>query len=78
MRLNPPPADQTYQEQHDGDDQQLGLWDEDEDWREAEDTIDAVTARFGRGMLRPASLLKAKAPRGDAQNAHRIDYEPPR
>ncbi|QNE47270.1 DNA polymerase IV [Glaciihabitans sp. INWT7] len=61
-----------------GDGQQLGLWDEDEDWREAEDTIDAVTARFGRGMLRPASLLKAKAPRGDAQNAHRIDYEPPR
>ena len=61
-----------------GGDQQLGLWDEDEDWREAEDTIDAVTARFGRGMLRPASLLKAKAPRGDAQNAHRIDYEPPR
>ncbi|MHC5795725.1 DNA polymerase IV [Lacisediminihabitans sp. FW035] len=61
-----------------GDGQQLGLWDDDEDWREAEDTIDAVTARFGRGMLRPASLLKAKAPRGDAQNAHRIDYEPPR
>jgi hypothetical protein len=28
-------------------------------------------------MLRPASLLKAQAPRGDAQNAHRIDYEPP-
>ena len=61
-----------------GDDQQLGLWDEDEGWREAEDTIDAVTARFGRGMLRPASLLKVEAPRGDAQNAHRIDYEPPR
>ena len=58
-------------------DQQLGLWDEDEGWREAEDTIDAVTARFGSGMLRPASLLKAKVPRGDAQNAHRIDYEPP-
>ena len=61
-----------------GGDQQLGLWDEDDNWREAEDTIDAVTARFGRGMLRPASLLKAQAPRGDAQNAHRIDYEPPR
>jgi DNA polymerase-4 len=60
-----------------GEGQQLGLWDEDEDWREAEDTIDAVTARFGRGMLRPASLLKAAQPRGDAQNAHRIDYEPP-
>ena len=60
-----------------GDGQQLGLWDADESWREAEDTIDAVTARFGRGMLRPASLLKVDAPRGDAQNAHRIDYEPP-
>ena len=59
------------------DGQQLGLWDADENWREAEDTIDAVTARFGRGMLRPASLLKVRAPRGDAQNAHRIDYEPP-
>ena len=59
------------------DGQQLGLWDADESWREAEDTIDAVTARFGRGMLRPASLLKVDAPRGDPQNAHRIDYEPP-
>ena len=57
------------------DGQQLGLWDADEDWREAEDTIDAVTARFGSGMIRPASLLKAGAPRGDAENAHRIDYE---
>ena len=60
-----------------GDGQQLALWDADESWREAEDTIDAVTARFGRGMLRPASLLKMGVPRGDAQNAHRIDYEPP-
>jgi DNA polymerase-4 len=53
---------------------QLGLWETDEGWREAEDTMDAVSARFGRGSLGPASLLKAKAPRGDAQNAHRIDY----
>lgn len=60
------------------DAQQLGLWDADEGWREAEDTIDAVSARFGKGMLAPASLLKAAPPRGDAQNAHRIDYEPPR
>lgn len=60
-----------------GDGQQRGLWDADEGWREAEDTIDAVTARFGRGMLHPASLLNAQAPRGDAQNAHRIDYTPP-
>ncbi|WP_349897231.1 DNA polymerase IV [Parafrigoribacterium soli] len=54
--------------------QQLGLWETDDGWREAEDTMDAVSARFGRGSLGPASLLKAKAPRGDAQNAHRIDY----
>lgn len=60
-----------------GDGQQRGLWDADEGWREAEDTIDAVTARFGRGMLHPASLLTARAPHGDAQNAHRIDYTPP-
>jgi DNA polymerase-4 len=59
-----------------GEDQQFGLWDEDEGWREAEDAMDAVSARFGRGLLRPASLLKASAPRGDPQNAHRIDYEP--
>ena len=58
-----------------GDDQQFALWDEDEGWREAEDAMDAVSARFGSGLLRPASLLKASAPRGDAQNAHRIDYE---
>lgn len=57
-----------------GDEQQFGLWDSDEGWREAEDTMDAVRARFGRGMLRPASLLKAAPLRGDANNAHRIDY----
>jgi DNA polymerase-4 len=53
---------------------QLGLWETDDGWRDAEDTMDAVSARFGRGSLGPASLLRAKAPRGDAQNAHRIDY----
>lgn len=53
---------------------QLGLWDADEGWREAEDTIDAVSARFGRGALGPAALLKTSTPRGDASNAHRIDY----
>jgi DNA polymerase-4 len=58
-----------------GRDQQFGLWDADEGWRETEGTMDAVSARFGRGSLRPASLLKASVPRGDAQNAHRIDYE---
>jgi DNA polymerase-4 len=54
--------------------QLVGLWDADETWREAEDTIDAVSARFGRGALGPAALLKGSAPRGDASNAHRIEY----
>jgi DNA polymerase-4 len=53
------------------DSQQLGLWDADEGWREAEDTIDAVTARFGRGTLRPASLLKLAQPLGDPRNLPR-------
>ena len=42
----------------DGDGQGLGLWDPDDDWRGAERAIDTVTARFGRGAVRPASLLK--------------------
>lgn len=54
--------------------QQPGLWDSDRGWRDAEDTMDAVSARFGRGALGPAALLKAGVPRGDASNAHRIDY----
>jgi DNA polymerase-4 len=37
---------------------QLGLWDSDEVWREAEEAIDAVSAKFGRGAVRPASLLQ--------------------
>jgi DNA polymerase-4 len=53
------------------DGQQLGLWDADEGWREAEDTIDAVSARFGRGTLRPASLLKSTPPLGDPRNLPR-------
>ena len=36
----------------------LGLWDNDEGWREAEDAIDAVSDRFGRGSVRPAALVK--------------------
>ncbi len=34
------------------------LWDPDEEWREAERTIDEVTARFGRGAVRPATLVR--------------------
>ena len=36
---------------------QLGLWDDDDGWREAEDVMDAVSARFGRGSVTQASLL---------------------
>lgn len=35
-----------------------GLWDDDEPWREAETTADAVAERFGRGALTRASLLQ--------------------
>jgi DNA polymerase-4 len=34
-----------------------GLWDDDGDWREAEHTLDAITAKFGRSLVRPATLL---------------------
>jgi DNA polymerase IV len=36
----------------------VGLWDPDEGWRDAEDAIDAVSDRFGRGLVQPASLVK--------------------
>ncbi|WP_022891878.1 DNA polymerase IV [Agromyces subbeticus] len=39
------------------------LWDPDEEWREAERTIDEVTARFGRGSVRPAALVRPSAAR---------------
>ncbi|MFT2816028.1 DNA polymerase IV [Leifsonia sp. A12D58] len=43
--------------------QGLSLWDPDDDWREAELAVDSVAERFGRGMIRPASLLKTGNPR---------------
>ena len=36
---------------------QLGLWDDSQGWREAEDVMDAASARFGRGAVKPARLL---------------------
>ena len=36
----------------------LGLWEENEGWREAEQAMDAVAERFGRGLVRPAALVK--------------------
>lgn len=35
------------------------LWDDDADWRAAERMLDTVEERFGRGSVRPASLLDA-------------------
>jgi DNA polymerase-4 len=43
------------------DGQGLALWDPDEDWREAEKAIDSVSARFGRGAVQPASLLRPRS-----------------
>jgi DNA polymerase-4 len=43
----------------DGDGTGQGLWDPDEDWREAELAVDSLTARFGRGTVKPASQLKS-------------------
>ncbi len=45
-------------EQLTGDVASIGLWDDDEPWREAEQAVDAVSERFGAGIVRPASLLK--------------------
>ena len=36
----------------------LGLWDDDEQWRDAETAVDAVSTKFGRGAVKPAALLK--------------------
>lgn len=33
------------------------LWDPDEEWRDAERTIDEVVAKFGRGAVKPAALV---------------------
>jgi len=38
----------------------LGLWDDSEGWREAEDVMDAASARFGRGAVTPARLLGSR------------------
>jgi DNA polymerase-4 len=35
----------------------LGLWDDDEAWRETEQVVDEIARRFGRSVVRPAALL---------------------
>lgn len=42
------------------------LWDPDEEWRDAERTIDEVTAKFGRGAVKPAALVGRAADRSAA------------
>ncbi len=42
------------------------LWDPDEEWRDAERTIDEVTAKFGKGAVRPAALVRPDGPAGGA------------
>ncbi|KHK97527.1 DNA polymerase IV [Microbacterium mangrovi] len=38
----------------------LGLWDDDEEWRNLEGAVDEVAARFGKGALTRATLLGAR------------------
>lgn len=41
----------------DASDVQMGLWDPTDGWREAEDVMDAASAKFGRGAVKPARLI---------------------
>jgi DNA polymerase-4 len=41
------------------------LWDTDEGWRDAENVMDAVTARFGNGLVQRASFVQKKQTRPD-------------
>ena len=46
------------------------LWDPDEDWRDAENAIDRVAARFGAGAVTSAALVGTEPRRvGDTANA---------
>ncbi|WP_394552332.1 DNA polymerase IV [Agromyces sp. MMS24-JH15] len=48
------------------------LWDPDEEWRDAERAVDEVVARFGRGAVRPAALV-----RSDAERTEWVRRNPP-
>jgi DNA polymerase-4 len=50
-----------------------GLWDEDEEWRGAERVIDDVGERFGRDLVRPASLLRPTAELGPSKRRPHLD-----
>ncbi len=51
----------------------LALWDPDEEWRETERALDAVSARFGRGVIGPASLVRRSR---DAERAEQDGRNP--
>ena len=57
--------------------QQLGLWDTDGLWREAERAVDGVSERFGRGALGPASLLRPAQEVGPSKRRPRPDDRGP-
>ncbi|HEY8319528.1 MAG TPA: DNA polymerase IV [Amnibacterium sp.] len=42
------------------EDEMLGLWSDDEQWRGVESAADRAVARFGAGAVRPAALLHAR------------------
>jgi DNA polymerase-4 len=48
-------------EQLQGEGAQVGLWDDAAGWREVEDVMDAAGERFGRGAVKPATLLGHRA-----------------
>jgi DNA polymerase IV len=47
------------------------LWSEDDQWRRAEGAVDVAAARFGRGAVRPAALLR----RDDGDRERLVDGE---
>jgi DNA polymerase-4 len=53
----------------DGAPRQMTLGERDHGWRDAERAADAVAARFGRGLVKPASLLGGDAIRTDGNGA---------
>ncbi len=59
-------------EQLEADAGQPALWDPDEDWRETERAVDGIAAKFGSGVLAPASLLGTK-PRQVGDSDHYRD-----
>ena len=44
------------------EDEVLGLWSDQEQWRGAETAADRAVLRFGRGAVRPAALIEARRP----------------